>query len=411
VPRILADDEDYVVVPSGLGGDPRRPSSQWWESNVLYDDLPGLFDLSTAAREGPTRRGKGQGQVGEPPIVGGITSEPRQVGPVLTEAPAGANDQWYDYAKQQIGIDYVFGSWNAAGQEDGGGEAFDCSGFTGAVLEAGGYKSIPHSAAQQSTMFPFLKKNQLKPGDLVFYNYGRLGPNTVDHVAIYIGNGRQIAASSSADKVTIQQVDWSHFVHGGDTKLSSGGAFDAGARARARGPQPGQLKTAPAYADVTLVPGSMGSNPSLATVTANVMSDMFVDSARTDKRTPSFKNTKGMSGAIKQQLYRGFMDAGKPELAKMVGTKEFDTWISAESGWDPNNVSKYYAGHGRNAGLFQFALLNRSWVWDDVDRSSWVYNATPYEQAKMVTKYFNLTPGDIRRYASEINSGSYQGWG
>jgi hypothetical protein len=91
------------------------------------------------------------------------------------------------------------------------------------------------------------------------------------------------------------------------------------------------------------------------------------------------------------------------------GRKEFDTG-SVRVGWDRAGV-EVLRRYGRNAGLFQFALLDRSWVWDDVDRGSWVYNATPYEQAKMVTKYFNLTPGDIRRYASEINSGSYQGWG
>jgi len=75
-------------------------------------------------------------------------------------------------------------------------------------------------------------------------------------------------------------------------------------------------------------------------------------------------------------------------------------------------VSKYYSGHGRNAGLFQFALLDRDWVWGDVNTSDWTYAATAYQQALYVAKYFShLTPEAIRTYADQIRSGTYHGWG
>ena len=119
-------------------------------------------------------------------------------------------------------------------------------------------------------------------------------------------------------------------------------------------------------------------------------------------------------GNIKRQLWQGFMDAGREDLAKMVYTRDFDTWIRAEgSCWDPTTVSKYFPNHGRNAGLFQFALLDRDWVWEDVTHrgGEWIYGASAYEQAKYACRYFNLTPDDIRRYAAQVRAGTYHGWG
>jgi hypothetical protein len=164
------------------------------------------------------------------------------------------------------------------------------------------------------------------------------------------------------------------------------------------------------YPDLTLVPASMGSEQvaNLADVTHTVFRDMQNEAGVKGKNTPAFS---GSQAEIKSQLYRGFMDAGRPDLARMVKTKDFDTWISAESGWRTDVVSQYYSGHGRNAGLFQFALLDRDWVWSDVNRSDWSYQATPYQQARAVVANFSLTPSDIKTYAEQIRNGEYGGWG
>lgn len=126
-------------------------------------------------------------------------------------------------AKTQLGVPYVFGDMDPAG---GGSAAFDCSGLTAWAFGRLGIQ-LPHSAAAQSQMFPRVSRDQLRPGDLVFYDYGRLG-GASDHVAIYIGNGQQIAASSSASEVTVQPVDWSHFIWGGATPLGGGGGGGGG---------------------------------------------------------------------------------------------------------------------------------------------------------------------------------------
>lgn len=137
------------------------------------------------------------------------------------------------------------------------------------------------------------------------------------------------------------------------------------------------------------------------------------------------QETGGYGGAggtipvgIRAQLIRGFRAAGRGDLAKMVRTRAFDTWLSAESGWNPNAVGGGLGPDARVGGLFQFM---------DFDERDWLDNAFNYNvegshgygsflmpvkrQAKMAGTMFDLTPADIRRYAREIRAGTYKGWG
>jgi peptidoglycan DL-endopeptidase CwlO len=83
-----------------------------------------------------------------------------------------------------VGTPYVFGSANP----DVG---LDCSGVTVyAWGQAGVY--LPHSAAAQYSSFPKIPLSAVQPGDLVYY--GNFGP----HIAIYVGGGNIIHASSPA---------------------------------------------------------------------------------------------------------------------------------------------------------------------------------------------------------------------
>lgn len=167
--------------------------------------------------------------------------------------------------------------------------------------------------------------------------------------------------------------------------------------------------------DVMLAMTPEPSTPS-SNLFVNGMFALMSDEAAKDRygSVPAYvtKGDNGQYGSIKRQLWQGFMDAGRPDLARMVYTKDFQQWVAAESGWDVNNVSKYYPGHGRNAGLFQFALLDRNWVWGDVNQSSWTYGASAYEQAQLAVKYFgkSLTPAAIKQYAEQVRNGTYHGW-
>lgn len=73
-----------------------------------------------------------------------------------------------------------------------GPNAFDCSGFTSYVYRHFGV-SLPRTASSQFSVGSAVSRNNLAPGDLVFFNtVGYLG-----HVGLYIGGGDFIHAASS----------------------------------------------------------------------------------------------------------------------------------------------------------------------------------------------------------------------
>ncbi len=95
------------------------------------------------------------------------------------------------YAQAQVGKPYVWGA-------DGPG-SFDCSGLTMKAWAQAGL-SLPHSAAAQSTIGRRVSRSELQPGDLIF----RYSP--ISHVALYIGNGMQIAATHTGSTVKLQDA-------------------------------------------------------------------------------------------------------------------------------------------------------------------------------------------------------------
>ena len=93
-----------------------------------------------------------------------------------------------DTAMDQRGKPYV---WAA-----GGPSAYDCSGLTAYAFKAAGI-SLPHSSRLQSQMGQAVSRDQLQPGDLVFFY------SPVSHVGIYIGNGQMVHAPTSGDVVKV----------------------------------------------------------------------------------------------------------------------------------------------------------------------------------------------------------------
>lgn len=104
-------------------------------------------------------------------------------------------------AKSQLGVPYVYGAhaW---------GKALDCSGFTQGAFKQIGIDLGGDSYAQvkQGTAVQGGIANAV-PGDLVFAT-GDIGMRTNGHVAIYLGNGKVIAAPHTGANVEIE--DWSH---------------------------------------------------------------------------------------------------------------------------------------------------------------------------------------------------------
>ena len=100
-------------------------------------------------------------------------------------------------AKRKLGKRYV---WGATGSN-----AFDCSGLTTYVCKLNGIK-LPRRAIAQSKVGRYVPRSQLKPGDLIFFDTSKHRRGYVNHVGIYIGNGKFIHASSAKHKVTITSL-------------------------------------------------------------------------------------------------------------------------------------------------------------------------------------------------------------
>lgn len=95
-----------------------------------------------------------------------------------------SSSQVANYAYNFLGRPYVYGA--------NGPNAFDCSGFTSYVYRHFGV-SLPRTASSQFSAGSAVSRNNLAPGDLVFFNtVGYLG-----HVGLYIGGGDFIHAASS----------------------------------------------------------------------------------------------------------------------------------------------------------------------------------------------------------------------
>ncbi|MCX7746737.1 MAG: C40 family peptidase [Clostridia bacterium] len=101
------------------------------------------------------------------------------------------------YSKKFLGVRYVYGGSSPKG--------FDCSGFTQYVFRKYGI-SINRVAADQAKQGKKVKRSELKSGDLVFFDTNG-GHNYINHVGLYIGNGKFIHASSgSRYKVVISEM-------------------------------------------------------------------------------------------------------------------------------------------------------------------------------------------------------------
>lgn len=125
-----------------------------------------------------------------------ITTEP------ATSTSSALGDQIVALAKQYLGTPYVLGG--------NGPSSFDCSGFTKYIYAQFGY-SLNRTATDQLQNGVSISRDELQPGDLVFFKYNTSKP--VSHVGIYIGNGEFIHASTNRYMVQIDQMNTGHYAN------------------------------------------------------------------------------------------------------------------------------------------------------------------------------------------------------
>ncbi len=101
------------------------------------------------------------------------------------------------YALQFVGNPYVYGGSSLT-------NGTDCSGFTMSVYAKFGY-SLPHQSGSQSGCGTRVSLDSLLPGDLLFYSNGGSG---IGHVALYIGNGQVVHASTPSTGIKISSANY-----------------------------------------------------------------------------------------------------------------------------------------------------------------------------------------------------------
>lgn len=100
------------------------------------------------------------------------------------------------YAKQFVGNPYVWGGTNLT-------KGADCSGFVLSVFKKYGV-SLPRTSGSQSNVGTKISMAEAQPGDLIFYAKG----GRINHVAIYIGGGQVIHASSPKTGIKISKYNY-----------------------------------------------------------------------------------------------------------------------------------------------------------------------------------------------------------
>ena len=112
-----------------------------------------------------------------------------------TSASSSLGQEIANYALQFVGNPYVWGGTSLT-------NGADCSGFTQSVFANFGI-GIPRTAASQSGSGTPVSLDSLQAGDLIFY-----GDGGISHVALYIGGGQVVHASSSTTGIITSSYNY-----------------------------------------------------------------------------------------------------------------------------------------------------------------------------------------------------------
>lgn len=138
------------------------------------------------------------------PVSGNATVEQVAEGE-MEEVQQNALESSNSYKRQQVvnyAMQFVGGRYKYGGSDPHTG--VDCSGFTRYVLQNSAGVNMNRSSGGQAAQGVAIGADQMQPGDLLFYGSGR----GINHVAMYIGNGQIVHASTERTGITIS--NWNY---------------------------------------------------------------------------------------------------------------------------------------------------------------------------------------------------------
>jgi cell wall-associated NlpC family hydrolase len=120
---------------------------------------------------------------------------------LLVPAPTKAAGDAITWARTQLGKPY---QWGATTNQQ---NSFDCSSLMLQAYRSAGV-TLPRVSRQQYRAGAMLPVEKAQPGDLLFWGYDTSNPDTIHHVAMYIGNGEIVEAQQTGVPVHIRAVHW-----------------------------------------------------------------------------------------------------------------------------------------------------------------------------------------------------------
>ncbi|MCX4549300.1 bifunctional lytic transglycosylase/C40 family peptidase [Streptomyces sp. NBC_01387] len=121
------------------------------------------------------------------------------------------------YAQQKLGTPYLWGGTGTAGQ----GGRFDCSGLTQAAYKSVGI-TLPRVANDQYNAGAHPSRDELLPGDLVFFSNDLSNSRAIHHVGLYVGGGYMIDAPYTGSVIRFDKIDAPDYF--GATRVTKDGA-------------------------------------------------------------------------------------------------------------------------------------------------------------------------------------------
>ncbi|MGL6291586.1 MAG: C40 family peptidase [Silanimonas sp.] len=183
--------------PAAHGAAPSKAGLPWPASLLLAGLLAALAGCASVGERDDASAGS--------------ASEPRPLRSPYTSAPKPLDLRADDVLMQAMGLigtPYRFGGTTPQ-------RGFDCSGFTSYVFRESVGLQLPRTANDQfAGAGTPVDKDALSAGDLVFFQHGR---GRIDHVGIYVGEGRFIHSPSRGGRVRIDALAapyWTRRYHG-----------------------------------------------------------------------------------------------------------------------------------------------------------------------------------------------------
>jgi len=135
-----------------------------------------------------------------PPSTPPTGSDPNVLGTGTSRGSAAQGQAASDWAQTQTGLPYGLGG--------AGPDAYDCSGLTSKAWSTQGI-SIIHSSRSQYTQVLKISVQELRPGDLVFWATDPANPETIYHVAMWIGGQQIVEATVPGAMSHVTSMRWS----------------------------------------------------------------------------------------------------------------------------------------------------------------------------------------------------------